>query len=519
MKNKLLLFFIFVWASADAQTFEKTIDYPGYLNTTLSLNTDNQSNIYLTELNITYINGPLFGIIDTKSLKLDPLGDIIESKTFKSQNFITSIDTSFNQLVTMISLIDKNEMVNIGYIRVAPPQTFASIIYTTDLSYNLKSFTIQDTIQDSIYEYNNYTVHKNKIYSHGTRFSYLTGEQKGDYGIIDSSKTYDYQKSIFSYTDSIYSLNVINMLFDKNNNQYIFTWGLFEISPLRIVSPIQILKFDDNFRLTKKIYVENPNKRPLIDGPINFTYGSAKWISDSTFIFATAGVTDNDLKGDIHLFVYDTALTNLKYKRIEALDTLLEAEHRSLAYDSICDCFYFGATQKFENSNRPVLNGRDSTHFRLIKFDKDLNILFDRQYRRNKSMKLERVTTDAQGNVIMAGYTQDLSQPFNETSIYILKVDSNGNFTRTSLMDHNQIDPLDYAIFPNPVKEQATFRQYNQQVSYQLSLFDINGRLVKEIQIVNSETTLNLTELKSGTYLYQLIDENGKRGSGKLVKE
>ncbi len=518
MKTKLLLLFIFVWASSGAQTFEKTIDYPGTGNRVFSVNSDNQSNIHLTIGNITYTNNALFALINTKHIKLDPLGSLLENKTFVSSDFIPSIDTTLNQLVATISFIDKNEMVNIGSIRVAPPQTFASIIYTTDLSYNLKSFTIQDTIQDSLYSYDNYTIHKKEIYSQGRKIPIATNADFGNYQIIDTSRTTIVTRNLFRPADSIYSLNILNMLFDKNDNQYIFTWGLFG-PPLFFESPIQILKFDPNFRLTKKHYIEIPNPRPSIDGPINSTFGSAKWISDSTFIFATAGFTDLNRKGGIHLFVYDTALTNLNYKRIEALDTLLEAEHRSLAYDSICDCFYFGVTQKFGNVNNWVLNSRDSTHFRLIKFDKNLNVLFDRQYRRDKSMKLERVTTDTQGNVIMAGYTQDLSQPFNETSIYILKVDSNGNFTRTSLVDNNQIDPLDYAIFPNPAKEQVTFRQYNQQVSYQLSLFDIKGRLAKQIEVMNSETIINLTDLKSGTYIYQLVDENGKRGSGKLMKE
>src|SRR5690606_15447521 len=107
-----------------------------------------------------------------------------------------------------------------------------------------------------------------------------------------------------------------------------------------------------------------------------------------------------------------------------------------------------------------------------------------------------------------------------EKDVWIVKVDSNGNYqNQTSIPENGSINKNEFVFFPNPLGDQLHFRQINVQREYQLEIFDIRRLKIIEKQISKSDETFDFSKLSSGTYIYHLRDENGNFAIGKLMKK
>ncbi|MCI5082258.1 MAG: agmatine deiminase family protein [Saprospiraceae bacterium] len=70
-------------------------------------------------------------------------------------------------------------------------------------------------------------------------------------------------------------------------------------------------------------------------------------------------------------------------------------------------------------------------------------------------------------------------------------------------------------FFPNPADENVVLKQQTPQ-TFELRLMNANGQLVKSTTIRQTQQSLSVAALPSGTYLLQLIDQNGQLYSTKL---
>jgi hypothetical protein len=71
---------------------------------------------------------------------------------------------------------------------------------------------------------------------------------------------------------------------------------------------------------------------------------------------------------------------------------------------------------------------------------------------------------------------------------------------------------------PNPFNQSTVIRHPLPQGSTgQLQVYDVNGVLVKSLRVSSSQTVLNASELKAGTYTYTLIVDGAVTGSRKMV--
>ncbi len=78
----------------------------------------------------------------------------------------------------------------------------------------------------------------------------------------------------------------------------------------------------------------------------------------------------------------------------------------------------------------------------------------------------------------------------------------------------------DIIVYPNPVQDEIQVILPNTSESINFKLYDLVGREVKSVTgLANDATTIDLTELKSGMYLYEFMNESGERKTGKLYKE
>jgi ubiquitin len=71
-------------------------------------------------------------------------------------------------------------------------------------------------------------------------------------------------------------------------------------------------------------------------------------------------------------------------------------------------------------------------------------------------------------------------------------------------------------IFPNPVKDRLILN-YDIDCNESFSIFDINGRIIKTGQIRENE--LELSELKTGIYIIQIMDDDDTIKKLKFIKE
>lgn len=116
-------------------------------------------------------------------------------------------------------------------------------------------------------------------------------------------------------------------------------------------------------------------------------------------------------------------------------------------------------------------------------------------------------------NMIYSGYSLvemkvELADDPNFTSFSYYIFDS--RITSTS-----NPEKLDFEIYPNPSQGLFTFKLKNEKAT-QLTVFDTFGRLIEQMAIGQNQL-INLTKLDSGTYLFQLKNEDGQISETKLV--
>ena len=76
---------------------------------------------------------------------------------------------------------------------------------------------------------------------------------------------------------------------------------------------------------------------------------------------------------------------------------------------------------------------------------------------------------------------------------------------------------ISYSLFPNPASKEFTL-QLPEGQNVTLNLFDAIGNIVLT-QSANKTTTINISALAQGVYVYTLTDDSGKKATGKLVVE
>ena len=70
-------------------------------------------------------------------------------------------------------------------------------------------------------------------------------------------------------------------------------------------------------------------------------------------------------------------------------------------------------------------------------------------------------------------------------------------------------------LYPNPANEQVSFVLENDA---QVSVFDMTGRMVNEVNLTAGEAQLNVSELQSGVYFVNIRYANGTTAVSKFVK-
>jgi hypothetical protein len=105
---------------------------------------------------------------------------------------------------------------------------------------------------------------------------------------------------------------------------------------------------------------------------------------------------------------------------------------------------------------------------------------------------------------------------FNATSCYTLKVATG---TATFEDDNNLFVSSDKnGIHPNPAKDKITVQLAGLTGTAEISIMDVNGKVLMQQRTAQATTALNISKLPSGIYMIKSI-ENGKTNNWKFVKQ
>ncbi len=71
-------------------------------------------------------------------------------------------------------------------------------------------------------------------------------------------------------------------------------------------------------------------------------------------------------------------------------------------------------------------------------------------------------------------------------------------------------------VFPNPAKQRIFFKNPNQEILSEISIFDLSGKLIHTLTVNYKEYTWDCSQLEPGVYIYQ-SKTNGDSYRGKLI--
>ena len=98
-----------------------------------------------------------------------------------------------------------------------------------------------------------------------------------------------------------------------------------------------------------------------------------------------------------------------------------------------------------------------------------------------------------------------LTQGFQQSNIFISAI--------------SEKEVSNYRVFPNPIKNQFTIELMSgeNEGNVKAFLFNLEGRLIKEVQLSSLSTVVYTDNLSSGSYLLQITTKN-KNKTFKIIK-
>lgn len=251
---------------------------------------------------------------------------------------------------------------------------------------------------------------------------------------------------------------------------------------------------------------------------ITGNYGVA-WESDSTFILLGKNSDPNHQHGALNLtFIKQHApidTTGYLFNYWRYSDTAdFPAMWNGVDLKNN-DSIFIGGTENLDYYN--PWYGNQPSWFVILQTDSLLNIRWERFYGGDSYYVMTNLIATNDGGCIVTGTRYDYQNaPSHMLDINILKLDSEGLITSVN----NQIaEKLTEAIvFPNPGNSILNIRVSSQYLESTLELFEVNGTRVISKKLFEKQNTVNVENLKSGSYIYSITNDKGLNENGIWIK-
>ncbi len=239
----------------------------------------------------------------------------------------------------------------------------------------------------------------------------------------------------------------------------------------------------------------------------------SKHINDSCFLLGGSRFYSGNNEDDLRL-------TSLKYSDFSIMNNANLGKTDTTDYAAWCtnldfinsNNIYFGGTSNLSGSSFST----NKSWFFLNNLDSTLNLNWQKFYGGDAYYVMFNLIATEDGGCLMAGYRYDHTIQGYERDIFILKVDSNGEFV--SMNENSEIEVKEIIVYPNPGTNELIIRTaLNDNIVFEL--FDSNGSLIKKSKIHSNLTTINTSSLSPGIYFYKFYNNQQVLDAGKWVKQ
>jgi len=286
----------------------------------------------------------------------------------------------------------------------------------------------------------------------------------------------------------------------KNNDQ-----GYYGIMPdFNPSADAHIVELDTAFAIKNFYGIPNYVSR----------FPEARWLNNSTFIFAARKEFHQDsLERITGVMIMDT-LANLKYEHyIGDPDTSnWPGLYSSLDFTDK-NGIYVGGTHNFHQESEFY---PENIWFSLTQMDSVLNVHWQHFYGGDANYTLYGIRATRDKGCLMFGSRYDFQSTTQERDIYVIKVDQNGLITGTG--DQPSQNFHQAIVFPNPGSDHLIVQSGPQLLGAICILRDMNGKMVLNNLLTETKISLDTHELTPGTYIWQIIQNNKLIENGKWIK-
>jgi hypothetical protein len=307
----------------------------------------------------------------------------------------------------------------------------------------------------------------------------------------------------YQYPDSIpISFDPYNAFYDcmitmKDSARHVFFDGY------------RIVRVDSNFNITHEVGM------PYVPNFSHGFYPTALRLTDTSYYVAGKGreITDYQMS-----FYFGTVTLKGRYKNFKMLgveDKYLEAARQRCLDTTKNGNIYIGGTFNYPPACQNFPYCVDTTNFLLYKLDKQTNTLWKNKYGKDGLFIMNGLLATSDGGCLMYGYRY-LKTPDKKIEAYLIKVDANG------LMTSETAIPLSIStlqLSPNPGNGFVQAHLPDTWQAYDFRFFDYSGKLVKSVRLDYPNKDLDLSDLNSGLYIFQVFEKGQIKHTGKWVKQ
>ena len=130
------------------------------------------------------------------------------------------------------------------------------------------------------------------------------------------------------------------------------------------------------------------------------------------------------------------------------------------------------------------------------------------------------LATQDEGVLLLVYRYSETENEKGEGDMYFIKLDKDGNvdFTVGTDDEESPIIKQQFLVFPNPAQDILNYTFSGQNINAPIiKIFDSAGRLLMTDEISDKETDISV--LVPGYFFYEILDENKRVQTGKLLKE
>jgi hypothetical protein len=193
---------------------------------------------------------------------------------------------------------------------------------------------------------------------------------------------------------------------------------------------------------------------------------------------------------------------------------------KSIAVDATGDSFVTSIPIIYTKTlGSSALADTGSNYVFITKYAANGSILWERSVRGLGSATGETVALDVSGNVYLTGsfssptitFGSDTLTNLGSSDVFIAKLSA-----LTGISELNTSKTV--FIFPNPATDNITIRTSQTPIPSQLSIMNVNGKVLLTRKITEPKTTIDVSTLPGGVYFVRLVGAGGVQ-VGKFVKE